>query len=107
MHGLPDQAEFEHGAVILDESAGLEQKGVRVRGLPFDAPAHALARRAGRKPLDQRLQRNLAVTIVETDIEACARLAGNEIDDRIADIDGGKLQIGRAEMRAALVERGG
>ena len=43
--------------------------------------------------------------IVEADIEARARLARNEIDDRIADVDRGEFEVRRTEPRAALVER--
>ena len=55
--------------------------------------------------LDQRAQRSAAVAVVETDVEARARLAGNEVDRLVADVDGGEFEIGRTEMRRALVER--
>ena len=44
--------------------------------------------------------------IVEADVEARARLAGNEIDDGIADVDRGEFEVRRVEPRVALVERG-
>ena len=78
----------------IDERAGLGQEDVRVRRLPVDAPAHAFAGRRLRALLDQRLERVLAVAIVEADVEARARLAGNEIDGRVADIDRGEFEVG-------------
>ena len=81
----------------IDERPGLGHERVGVRGLPVDVPAHALARRVGRAPLDQRLERSLAVAIVEADVEARARLAGNEVDDGIADVDRGELEIRRVK----------
>ena len=64
-----------------------------------------LARTFGRPPLDQHLERRLAVAIVEADVEARARLAGDEVDDRVSDVDGGEFEVRRVEMRAAMVER--
>ena len=43
--------------------------------------------------------------VVVADVEAGARLAGNEIDGRIADVDRGEFQVRRRELRAAVVER--
>src|SRR5205807_8888118 len=91
----------------IDESARLKQKGVGVRWLPFDVPAHALSGGCRCEPLDQGLERHLTVTIVEADVEACARLGRNKVDDGVADVNVGKLEIGAAEMGAAVIKRGG
>src|SRR6516225_9747423 len=85
MHGLPNQAKLQDGAEIpdeagvrraagcgefghaaghlldgrchkVDESAGLGQEGIRVRGFPLDVPAHAGACCGGCEALDQRSQ---------------------------------------------------
>ena len=134
MHGLPDQAEFEHRAIILDEArvrraaggrklrlaAGdfgdggdgeigersrLGDEHVGVRRLPVDGKLHAAGGGGLRALLDQRLERSLAVAVVEADVEARARFAGNEVDRRVADIDGGEFKMRRIEMLAAVVER--
>ena len=90
MHGLADQAEFEHRAIMrdearvggaaggrelrlapgrlldraddeIDERPGLGDERVGIRRLPVDAPAHAVAGGFMRPALDQRLERILAV----------------------------------------------
>src|SRR5271155_3240566 len=134
MHGLPDQAEFQHGAVILDEAcvggaaggrelgrapgdlgnggncklgegSGLGDENVGVRWLPVKGKMHAASRRGLRPPLDQHLERGRAVAVVVADVEARAPLAGDEVDGRVADIDRGEFEMRRIEMRAAFVER--
>src|SRR5438445_12417711 len=104
MHGLPGQSEFEHRAIVLDEARVrltdgsrelrllrghlLDRRGheidertrlgherICVRRLPLDMPADMPRRRVGGALLDQHLERSLAVTIIEADIEARARLA--------------------------------
>src|SRR5437764_3384574 len=134
MHGRSDQAEFEHGAIMLDEARigraaargklrrdpghlfdradhQVEKRrrpgdeGIRIRGFPNDVPAHAGAGGFRRTLLDQGAQRYLAVAVVEPDVEPRPRLAGNEIDHRIADIDRGEFEIGGVEIGAALVKR--
>ncbi len=42
--------------------------------------------------------------VVEADVELRARLAGNDIDGRIADVDRAEFEIGAVEMRRARVE---
>ena len=89
----------------IGERAGLGDEDVGVRRLPFERIMHAAGGGIARAVLDQRLQRGLAVTIVVADVETRARLAGNEIDGRIADIDRGEFEIRRRELLAAVVER--
>ena len=84
---------------------GLVTKHVGVRRLPVERVMHAAGRGGVGAALDQRLERGLAVAIVVADVEARARLAGNEIDGRIADIDRGEFEVRRSELRAAFVER--
>ena len=64
-------------------------------------PAAALAARCSINSFSELLR----VAVVEADVETRARFAGNEIDRRVADVDGGEFQIRGLEMRAALVER--
>ena len=66
---------------------------------------HAAGGGVLRAPLDQRLQRGRAVAVVVADVEPRARLAGNEVDGLVADIDRGEFQVRGIEVLAALVER--
>src|SRR5262249_49740217 len=68
-------------------------------------PADTSGRRIGGALLDQHLERSLAVAIIEADVEARTRLARDEIDDGVADIDRGEFQVRSVELRAAVVER--
>ena len=63
------------------------------------------AGRLRRAPLDQRFSESWRVVVVEADVEARPRFAGNEVDGLVADIDRGEFQVRRLEMRAAVVER--
>src|SRR5579864_7301354 len=103
VHGLVDEAELDHWAIILDETrvrraaggrelrrlpghlgnrardeiderTGRGEERVGVRGLPVDTKMPTRRRGAGAR-LDQRLERSLAVVVVEADVEARARLA--------------------------------
>src|ERR1700733_2229862 len=134
MHGLADQAEFQHRTVILDEAriggaaggrklrlaaghfgdcrdgeigerAGLGDKDVGIRRRPVERVTHAAGRGYHRALLDQRLERGLAVAVVIADVEARARFAGNEIDGRIADVHRGEFEVRWPKTFAALVER--
>ena len=134
MHGLPDQAEFHHRAISRDETrigraaggrqfrlaaghlgdrirhqfgerAGLGDEHAGVRRLPLQRKFYFAAGRLGRALLDQFLQRVERVLVVEANVETRARLAGNEIDGLVADIDRGEFQMRGRELRAAGVER--
>ena len=131
MHGLADQAEFEHRAIILDEArvrgaaggrelrlaaghlgdggggkigerSGLGDEDVGVRRLPVEGIMDAARGGSLRAAFDQRLERGLAVVVVVADVEARARLAGNEIDGRIADIDRGEFEMRRMRIARCL-----
>src|SRR5215475_8555620 len=133
MHGLPHEAEFEYRAIILDEArvrraaagrklrllaghildrcghqlyerARLGHERVRIRRFPLDVPADAPGRRLASALLDQHPERSVAVMVVEADIEARSRVARDEIDDRIADVDRGELEIRGIELGAAVIE---
>ena len=122
MHGLPDQSEFQHRAIVLDkprvggaaagrqfglssgdlrDCAGHEigewprpgEKNIGIRGLPLDPKAHMVSGGGSCAFLDQRLHRSLAVAIVVTDIKTRTRLAGNEIDDGVLRIDRGEFEV--------------
>src|SRR5215510_13246666 len=88
----------------LDEARRLCEEHVGVGRLPVDAPAGASGRRGG-AALDQGLQRITRMVIVEADVEARAHLGRDHVDGAIAHIDRSELEVGRVEMRAALVER--
>ena len=45
------------------------------------------------------------VNVVEADVELRARLAGNEIDGLVADIDRSEFQVRRRKLRVAGIER--
>ena len=66
---------------------------------------HAAGGRGLRAALDQRLERDGAVTIVIADVETRPRLARNQIDGFVADIDRGEFEMRRIEMGAAFIER--
>ena len=133
VHGLADQAELDHRAVVLDEArvrgaAGGRELG-RTPGLGLDRRADEVDERrpaAVRKlSLDGRSDgvadavaggglaasrsisaSRLAVSgVVEADVEARARLGGNDVDGRVADVDRGDLEVRGVEMRGAGVER--
>src|SRR5512133_1087553 len=116
MHALPHQGEVDHRAVILDETrvggtaasgelgllsghvldgradeiekrARLDHERIGIRRLPFDVPADAPRGRVGGTLFNQYFEGGLAVTIIEADVEPGTRLAGDEIDDRVADVD--------------------
>src|SRR5580704_17495715 len=134
VHGLPDQAEFQHRAIILDEArirgttggrefrltaghfgdrgcgeigewARLCDEDVGVRRQPVEGIKHAAGRGVAGALFEQCLERSLAVAVVVADVEAGARFAGNEIDGLIPDVDRGELEVRRRELRAAVVER--
>ena len=131
VHGLADQAKFQHRAIILDEARVRGAAGGRQRGL---APGHLLDRaddeideRAGlarettsafdgSHSMCQRTRSPAAacarcstsafselwrVAIVEADVEARARLAGDQVDGGVADIDRGEFEIRRLEIVAS------
>ena len=74
-------------------------------GSHWNAKFDLAAGRFGGALLDQRFQRIQRVLVVEADVEARARLAGNEVDGLVADIDRGEFQMRGRELRAAGVER--
>src|SRR5215510_9389144 len=116
MHRLTDQTELDHGAMMRDESSvrraagrrqcrlaagdfgngGGDQVGERarlgyentgVRRLPLECEID-LSTSCLRGPLlDKLFERVERMVVIEPDIEACARLAWNEIDRLVADID--------------------
>src|SRR5262245_50988876 len=45
------------------------------------------------------------MVVVKTDIETRPRLAGNQVDSLVADVDRSELQMRRSELRGALVKR--
>src|SRR5262249_60481167 len=45
------------------------------------------------------------MVVVETDVEARARFAGNQVDGLVPDVDRGELEMGRRKLRAAVVKR--
>ena len=127
MHGLADQAEFHHRAIMLMKRASdvppvVESSGLRpvtsaialrnqigerprlgdehagIRRLPFERELDLAAGRLGGALLDQRLQRIRACAVVEADVEARPRLAGNEVDGLVADVDRGEFQMRRLEI---------
>src|SRR4029077_15648572 len=99
VHGLPDQAEFQHRAIILDEArirgaaggrefwltsgdfgdGGRGEIGERAgfcnedgggRRLPVEGIMNAAGRGGAGAVLEQRFQRGLAVAVVVADVEA-------------------------------------
>ena len=114
-----DQAELEHRAIVLDEAGVRGAAGGRELRLRRSPPAPTTSRgtarprsrtrprstapsrcasarargRRRRRALDQGLERGLAVAIVETDVEARPRLAGNEVDHGVADVDRGEFEV--------------
>src|SRR3569623_20380 len=136
VHGLADEAELEHWAIIDDEArvrraaagvelraasghvldsrddeigerAGLRQERVGIRRLPFDARGGVVARKLFDALLDQRTQRRLGVAVVMADVEARASLRWDHVPRRVAGIDGQKFEIRWREMICALIERVG
>ena len=81
-----------------DEHAG-------VRRLPSEFEVDLAAGGLRRALFDQLFQRIERVVVVEADVEARPRFAGNEIDGLVADIDRREFQMRRRKLRAALVER--
>src|SRR6516162_10621314 len=134
MHGLTEQAEFDHRTIACDETrvrcaagggelrlaAGdlfdrsdrkvgewtrLSQEYVGVRILPHDVGADAVAGSLRKALVDELLQRLLREMIVEADVEFGTRPARDHVACGIADVDGGELEIGGLELRAAMIER--
>src|SRR5664279_2161568 len=134
MHGLADQAEFYHRTIMRDEArvggaagrrqfrlasshlgdrvrdcfgerAGLGDEHAGVRWFELEREFDLAARRFRRARFEQRLERVQTMAIVEPNIETRPRLAGNEIDGLVADIDRGEFEVRRLERRATLVER--
>ena len=134
MHGLADQAEFDHRTIggdeacirraaaggefglaardLLDrrdnkigEGAGLGHEYIGVRRLPHDPCANAIAASFREPLLDQRFQALLVMEIIETDVEPGASLARDHIAGGVADIDRGEFEVGGLELRAAVIER--
>ena len=134
MHGLPDQAEFHHRAKCVMKRASevppvVDSSGLRpvtsltafatssvngpglvtntsaFDGSHSNAKLYFAAGGLGRALLDQRFQRLRAYAVVEADVEARPRFAGNEIDGLVADIDRGEFQMRGWKLRAAVVER--
>ena len=122
MHRLADQAELDHGTMVRDESRVRRAAGCRqsrlapgglgdggsdqigewprlghehagVRWFPLECEFGLSAGCLRRALFDQLFQRIERVVIVETDIEARACLAGNEIDCLVADIDRSELEM--------------
>jgi hypothetical protein len=66
-------------------------------------PPKSLAGRGGRFG-DPRLQLRALVGRVEADVQPGLRLAGNDVGRRIADVDGGDLEVRRLEALVAVVQ---
>src|SRR6185295_8669419 len=116
MHGLPDQPELDDRAVMRDETrvrgaAGCRQRGLAagyfgngvrykfgewprfceehagVRGFPAEFEFYLAACSLGGALFDQLFQRIERVLVVETDVKARPRFAGDQVDGLVADID--------------------
>ena len=77
----------------IEKRARLDHERIGVRRLPFDVPADAPGGCIGGALFDQDFEGGLAVTIIEADVEPGTRLAGDEIDNRVADVDRGEFQV--------------
>ena len=89
----------------VGERPGLGDEHAGIRRLKLELEPDLAAGRLLGALLQQRLQRLQRVIVVEADVEARPRLAGNEVDGLVADIDRGEFEIRRLEAGAALVER--
>src|ERR1019366_4226212 len=92
------------------ERARLGDEYPGVRWLPLERVADLARRRQisenfGGALLDQLFQRIQRVLVVEADVEARARLAGNEIDRLVVDVDRGEFQMRGREQRGTAIER--
>ncbi|GCC48855.1 hypothetical protein chiPu_0033194, partial [Chiloscyllium punctatum] len=134
VHGLADQAEFDHRAVARDEArvrgaargrelrpaagglldrgnrevgerSGLGDEHVRVRRLPVDMRADAVAAGLRQPFVDQLPEALLRMVVVVADVELGARLAGDHVARGVADVDGGEFEVAGLELRAAVIER--
>ena len=88
------------------ERPRLGEKGI-ARRLELDARGEVRAGQRDRRLLAQlRLQRVRRVPVVVAHVEA--RLGGcrDHVYGGVADVDAGHFEIGRREMRAAVIERG-
>src|SRR5690349_8468840 len=88
----------------LGEWTGLGDEDAGIRRLPLEREGNIAAGRFRRALLDQRLQRVERMAIVEADVEACPRLAGNEVDGLVADVDRREFEMrGRELDRKSVV----
>ena len=84
---------------------GFGHEDVRVRRLPHDPGADAVAAGFGQPLIDQVSQAFVGVVVVEADVEFGARLRRDDVACGIADVDRGEFQVGGLELRAAVIER--
>ena len=82
---------------------GHEHAGVRRLPLEFEFYFSAGGFRCAL--FDQLFQQIERVFVVETDVEARARLAGDQVDGLVADVDRSELEVRGRKLRAALIER--
>src|SRR5262249_43653357 len=76
----------------FDKRAGLGEKDVSVRRVPFYAEMPTLRRRTGTR-LDQRLERRLGLAIVEPNVEARAGLRRYDVYGLVAHVDRREFQV--------------
>ena len=74
-------------------------------GIEVDVSRRPSAAASRSRGAGRRVQRHRRPVVVEADVEARPRLAGNDVEGGIADIDAGDLEVRRLEVLAAVVER--
>src|SRR6185312_6151880 len=95
---------LDHASDQLDEPSGLgEERLAADEDLRLDLAVEALAS-LRRLRLDPLGERRAGVGRVEADVEPRPRGGGDHVGRRIADVDGGDLEVRGLELRIALVE---